>query len=158
MKKILLLAAAVSVFAGCATSGPTTSWGKEGVSMNDYRFDGAHCAALAATATPESNGANSAGGINGQNSGPPSLPQVPTGRGTGQATGAAFPTGGTGPYRDGASPDFAARAATQQQAQEMALQRLRAEALKSCLYQRGCRRAARRGANTSTSSARIRKS
>jgi hypothetical protein len=136
MKTIMLFAAATPLLLGCATNVPVTSWGKEGVSMHDYRFDGAHCAALAATATPESNGANAAGGINGKNTNSSGLPQVPTGQGAGRATGAAVSTGSS-PYRDGASTDFAQRAATQQRTQEMMVQRMRAEKLKSCLYERG---------------------
>jgi hypothetical protein len=136
MKTILMLAAAAPLLAGCATSGPTTSWGKAGVTMEDYRVDGATCAALAATATPESNVANSAGGINGKNSSQPATPTVAGGPSSG-ASGAAFPTGGGGSYRDSASPDFVQRAATQQRTQEMAVQRMRADALKSCLTERG---------------------
>ena len=68
MKTILFVAAAAVVMSGCATrAAPPTAWGKEGVSMFDYRVDAGQCAVLAATATPENNGANTAGGINGSN-------------------------------------------------------------------------------------------
>jgi hypothetical protein len=137
MNKILFLALAAPFIAGCAASGPTTAWGKEGVSMQDYRLDGAQCAVVGATTTPDANGANTAGGINGKNSSQPATPQVPTTQQSTGATGGAFPTGGGGMYRDSASPDFVQRAATQQRTQEMAAQKLRAEALKSCLAGRG---------------------
>jgi hypothetical protein len=136
MKPILLLAL-VALLSACSTTGPTTAWGKQGVSMFEYRTDGAECAAIAATSNPESNGANTAGGINGRNSSTPSTPTVATGPGSGGASGAAFPTGGGGAYRDSASPDFVQRAATQQRTQEMAVQRMRADKLKSCLVKRG---------------------
>lgn len=40
-------------------------------------------------------------------------------------------------YRDSAPPDVVNRAATQQQTQQMASQRMRSEALKSCYTERG---------------------
>jgi hypothetical protein len=142
MKTYLLLALGAPLLVGCAATAPSTSWGKEGwgkegVSMEDYRLDGALCAALAAGRKPVDNGANSAGGINGKNSSTPSTPTVATGPGSGQASGAAFPTGGGGAYRESASPDMVSRAATQQRAQELAVQRARSDALKSCLVDRG---------------------
>jgi hypothetical protein len=137
MKTYLLLALGAPLLAACATTGPTTSWGKQGVSMEDYRLDGALCAALAAGKKPDDNAANSAGGIHGKNSSTPGTPTVSTGQGAGQPSGAAFPTGGGGAYRDSASPDFAQRAAMQQRTQEMAVQRAKMDALKSCLSERG---------------------
>jgi len=147
MKSILLAAAAVVSFTGCTmnSSTPVTAWGKQGVSMLDYRTDGGQCAVLAATATPESNAAKTAGGIYGQNGSAPS----DAGRGAasagsgGQAAGGptaggtVSTNGGSGAYRDSASADFVQRAAMQQRTQEMALQRARSDALKLCLVERG---------------------
>jgi len=140
MKSILLAASAIFCVSACSTSsGPATAWGKEGVSMLDYRTDGGQCAVYAATATPDFNGANTAGGVSGQNSQTPAasgLPNVPVGQGAGPNPGAAVPTSG-GVYRESASPDFVQRAATQQQQREMAIQRARTQMLKSCLTERG---------------------
>ncbi len=135
MKIILSSALILPLLCACATSGPTTSWGKEGVSMSEYRLDGAQCAVLAASSHPENSVANSAGGINGRNSSVPNLPTVVPG-GTPPAPGTAVPTSGN-VYRESASPDFVSRAANQQRAQELAIQRLRTDALKSCLVDRG---------------------
>lgn len=53
MKTMLLVAASAAVLGGCAaTSGPTTAWGKEGVSMLDYQAEGAACAVIAAKTDP----------------------------------------------------------------------------------------------------------
>jgi hypothetical protein len=148
MKSILFATIATVLVAGCAVSNsPATAWGKEGVSMLDYRTDGGQCAVLAATATPETNAAHTAGGLNntvdarmpeqvgGGGSPPPATaggaPTPPA------ASGTAFPTGGGGMYRDSADPDTVSRAATQQQTREMAMQRARVEALKYCLSDRG---------------------
>lgn len=108
--------------------------------MLDYRTDGGQCAVYAATATPETIDNNVAGGIDGQNAGVPALkqPNAPTGQGSSSApTGSAFPTGGGGAYRENASPDFVSRAANQQQAREIAVQKARTQALKNCLVERG---------------------
>jgi hypothetical protein len=145
MKSIatVLGAVAVAVVAGCSinSSTPVTAWGKQGVSMLDYRTDGGQCAVLAVTRPAEGNGAKTAGGISGQN---PSAPvQAASGSTTaGQAgaggTGSAgAPTLGGSTYRDSGSADFATRAAMQQTTQEMADQRVRNEALKACLSSRG---------------------
>jgi hypothetical protein len=128
--------AACGITACATTNGPATSWGKEGVSMLDYQADGIYCAA----STEDShggNGANSAGGINGSNSSQPATPTVATGPGTGGASGAAVPIGGGGVYREGASNDFANRAAMQQRQAEMARLKARQEAMHSCLVKRG---------------------
>ena len=94
-------------------------------------------------AARDGNGANTAGGISGQN--PLHQPQSPSGSGVRQGQplpGRHRPTGrsidsAAATYRDSASADFVQRAATQQRAQEMAAQRARAEALKICLVERG---------------------
>jgi hypothetical protein len=135
----------VAALSGCSINGspPLTAWGKKNVSMLDYRTDAGQCALIAVTLTPDSNGANTAGGINGQN---PSVPQQgPTGStvaggpvpggGPGAASSPRTITGNT--YRDSASPDFVNRAAMQQRSQEMTAQRVRNDALKSCLANRG---------------------
>jgi hypothetical protein len=146
MKSILFAAIAMVLVAGCTvTNGPTTAWGKEGVSMLDYRTDGGQCAVLAATATPESNQANTAGGINGQNGAARESNGGDAAAAAGGgpnatapgASGSAFPTGGGGMYRDNTNPDVVSRAATQQQTREMAVQRARVDALKYCLSDRG---------------------
>jgi 3-oxoacyl-ACP reductase-like protein len=105
------------------------------------------CTGRAAMQTSGGNGANSAGGINGTNSTASSSP-APSGStvsNTAAATGGAStgsrsgPAPGGGTYSGMATSDYASRAATQQQAQEMAVQRARAEALKGCLTERGYR-------------------
>jgi hypothetical protein len=138
MKNYLLLALCAPAFVACATTGPSTSWGKENVSMEDYRVDGALCAMVAAGKAVDNNGSNTAGGINGKNStGAPGTPSVAGGPTSGGPSGAAFPTGGGGAYRDSAPTDLVSRAAQQQRTQEMAEQKQRTEALKSCLVKRG---------------------
>lgn len=140
----LFAVAALSLGACTTTSGPTTSWGKAGVSMQEYRIDGGQCAVMAATARPGGNSANTAGGINGSN------PATPTGgagqaaaatgsnsQSSGDAGGGGLPTGEGGFYRESASQDVVSRAAMQQRTQEMAEQRARAQALKDCLTARG---------------------
>jgi hypothetical protein len=143
MKPLLLVALSAVFLGACATSAPPTAWGKPGVSMLDYRMDAGQCAVLAATATPENNGSNTAGGIDGSNTtipprpgeaaqaaGPANPPGAPP-------SGAAFPTGGGGMYAENASQDFVQRAATQQRTRDMAIQKARGEALKTCLVERG---------------------
>jgi hypothetical protein len=138
MKNYILLALGAPVLVACAATGPATSWGKENVSMEDYRVDGALCAMVAAGKKIDDNAANTAGGINGKNStGSTGTPSVATGPGTGTNTGAAFPTGGGGAYRESASPDMVSRAAQQQRSQELAAQRARNDMLRSCLVNRG---------------------
>jgi hypothetical protein len=148
MKSILLaVGAALTVCACTSTTAPQTAWGKEGVSMLDYRTDGGQCAVLAATAPAEGNGANSAGGIDGV-----SPTRLPDSGGAGRSSSStaaggapapsgpsptAFPTGGGGAYRDNTNVDMVSRAATQQQAMEVAAQKQRTERLKSCLVDRG---------------------
>ena len=125
MKSILLaVGAALAVCACTSTTAPQTAWGKEGVSMLDYRTDGGQCAVLAATTPAEGNGANSAGGMDGVS--PTRLPDSGgSSRSTSTTSGAppssgpssaAFPTGGGGAYRDNTDVDMVSRVATQQQA------------------------------------------
>jgi hypothetical protein len=137
MKSCILLALSAPILVACATSGPATTWGKENVSMSDYRMDGALCAAVAAGKQIDPNAANTAGGINGKNASGQALPNQVGGQNSTGSTGAAFPTGGGGAYRDSASADVVSRAAQQQRNQEMAEQRARTETLKSCLVNHG---------------------
>src|SRR4051812_32939566 len=147
MKPRLLILYAVAAVSGCSVNGntPVTSWGKQGISMLDYRTDAGQCALIGATSGYDGNGAKNAGGISGQNSSVPAI--GPSGGGAGAANSAANGGGGSvsgasrtigsGTYRDGASPDFVNRAVTQQQSQEMAAQRARNDALRFCLASRG---------------------
>ena len=140
MKSIPLVVCAAAVLGACSmnTSNPTTAWGKNGVSLLDYRTDSGQCQVIAATKETETgNGANTAGGINGRNSSA-SMPAASGSASAGSATGGA--AGGTpaaGTYRESANPDFVNRAAMQQRSVEMAEQRARSDALKSCLVNRG---------------------
>ena len=141
MKSILLAMFATLTLSACASSGPATAWGKEGVTMMDYRTDGGQCAVYAATATPETIENNQAGGISGSNETarlPPTNPgKIDPGSSQPTApTGDAFPTGGS-VYRDGNNADYASRAATQQQLREVAVAKARTQALKNCLVERG---------------------
>ncbi|HEY5809342.1 MAG TPA: hypothetical protein VIT67_15315 [Povalibacter sp.] len=139
MKAVSAVLVACGLCACSTTSGPTTSWGKLGVTMTDYRIDGGQCAVIAGSAHPNGNDPRLAGGISGSN------PEVPKG-GAGAAAAAAGPAGGGGTgglptggsmYREQASSDFVSRAAQQQRAQELNEQRARTELLKECLTQRG---------------------
>ena len=147
MKSISLVICATAALAGCSVNGtaPATAWGKKDVSLLDYRTDGGQCAVLAATSNPTGNASNTAGGIDGANAGAPHESNADSGN-----TAAGNPGGPAGPaaastaqsisggtYEGMASTDFAQRAAMQQRTQEMAHQRARHEALKSCLLSRG---------------------
>jgi hypothetical protein len=135
--KLIATLGALGLLAACATSsGPTTSWGKENVSMLDYQTDGILCATLADNGQAD-NAANTAGGINGRNSGGPALPGVSGGPNSNTNNGSAVPIGGGGVYRESASSDFVNRAAMQQRTQEMAKLKARNDALHSCLVKRG---------------------
>lgn len=147
MKAPILLAATAVLGCGCASTGPATAWAKAGVSRIDFGTDIGMCTGYASM-VDAGNGANTAGGINGQNT--PVMerggddkrsqstggPAPPSGTQTGGGSGAAFPTGG-GAYRDSAPTDLVQRAATQQRAQEMARQRARQLTLSNCLVERG---------------------
>jgi hypothetical protein len=128
MKTYLLAAAVALALSGCASTAPQMAWGKPGVSKQDYGTDVGMCTGLAAMRNT-GDGANTAGGINGKNN-------SAGGGGSGAAQpDANIPAGGS--YSGMASSDFAQRAATQQRTKEMAEQRARADALKSCLVERG---------------------
>jgi hypothetical protein len=128
MKSILFAAGAALALCACATtsSGLLTSWGKAGVSKQDYGNDVGMCTGFAAQASSGS-GVNTAGGVSGKNSGAGSSAAVEGGGGT--------VAGGT--YQGMASSDYAQRAATQQRSQEMAAKRAKTDAYKSCLTERG---------------------
>jgi len=130
MKTISLVVCSAAVFAGCTINGstPVTAWGKKDVSMLDYRTDAGQCAVLAATTTPDANGAKTAGGISGQNSGAPEAPKASgsasaSSAGQNGSAGGGTPSVTGGTYRDSASADFVNRAAMQQRTEEMAAQR-----------------------------------
>jgi hypothetical protein len=146
MKSTSWVICTAAALAGCSmnSSAPLTAWGKKDVSMLDYRTDAGQCAMIAVTMATEGNGANTAGGISGQNATPP--PQSPSSStvapGVLTGSGSPNPSSGTATsnnptYRDSASADFVNRAAMQQRSQEMAAQRARNDALKFCLVNRG---------------------
>ena len=134
-----------AAMAGCSMNGsqPVTAWGKDGVSMLEYRTDGAECALLAVTYEDGSNSANSAGGVSGQNSALPE--QRPSGQAiatgmdprSGGSVAGSNPISSGNTYSQAATVDAANRAVMQQRTQEMAEQRARNDALKSCLVKRG---------------------
>lgn len=129
MKRILWVAAigATSFLGACATSTPT-AWGKANVSKTEYGTDLGMCTGLAAMQS-SGNAANTAGGLKRGGSGlEPAKPGV-------SATSPVIM--GSGVYRDSAPVEVSQRAAQQQTAQEMETQRLRAEALASCMTERG---------------------
>ena len=143
MKSILFVAGLALTLCGCATTGQPTAWGKAGVSKLDYGTDLGMCTGLASQ-VGVSGSEKTAGGINGQNS------SAQTGTDRGSATAGAGAAGGasggsssnvpaSGTYSGMASTDFVQRAATQQRTQEMAVKRAQADALKSCLAERGYR-------------------
>jgi len=146
MKTLLWVAAIGLVAPGCAVNAPQMAWGKPGVTRIDYGTEVGMCTGHAAMQSSGGNGANTAGGISGTNSTASSSP-APSGASvsnTAAATGGASTGSRSGPspgggstYSGMATSDYAARAATQQQAQEMAAQRARAEALRGCLTERG---------------------
>jgi len=141
MKTITLVLCAAATIAGCTINGsePITAWGKQGVSMVDYRTDGGQCAVLAATGNPNTGVTNSAGGVTGSNSSAPTT--VSSGSANagsaGASTGGSNIPGGGSTYRESASADFVNRAAMEQRSHEMNEQRARSDALKSCLSNRG---------------------
>jgi hypothetical protein len=143
MKLTWLLVCAV--LASCTVNGrqPVTAWGKTGVSMLDYRTDAGQCALIAVTYEQDIRDANTAGGVSGQNSSAP--PQTPTGStvasgsmpGMGGTVATSSAITGSANNRDSGAVDVANRAAMQQSSREMAQQRARNDALKSCLVNRG---------------------
>jgi hypothetical protein len=124
MKTIILTGAIVLALSACSTTAHNTSWGKANVSKVDYGTDVGMCNGLASL-EESGNGANTAGGMNGNRS---------SGPGT---AGSSLGTLGGGTYTGTASPDLVNRAATQQQSQEMTAKRLREDKLSKCLAERG---------------------
>lgn len=145
MRALMLVAGIGLALSGCASPGPPTAWGKPGVSRVDYGTEVGMCTGVAAMQNSGGNGSNTAGGISGSNNSPDTNSQGASGSASANAAAATgggsspvsapIPAGGT--YSGMVSSDFAQRAATQQRAQEMATQRARSEALKSCLAGRG---------------------
>lgn len=144
MKTVISLAISAALLSACAATGPHTAWGKPGITKSEYVTDLGICSGTAALAET-GNGAHTAGGLSGKN------PEVQAGNNSdaarqtnigggapgGGAAGTAVPVGGGGVYRDSAPVDVANRAAAQQTTQQMAAQRLRVDALKSCYSARG---------------------
>jgi hypothetical protein len=130
MKSILLVltAAGAAMTLGACTTAPVTAWGKPNVSKTEYGTDIGMCTGLAAIQS-SGNAANTAGGLKRGGSA-----LEPTKAGT-PATSPVLMGGGI--YRDSAPVEVSQRAASQQTAQEMETQRLRAEAYESCLSERG---------------------
>jgi hypothetical protein len=143
MKSMLFTAGAIVALSACAATGQPTVWGKPGVSPLDYGTDIGMCTGLAAQHGAGS-GVNTAGGISGQNNVPH---QEQPGRHAQQNEGGQPPAQSeaaksgslpaNGMYSGTVSADYAQRAATQQRTQEMLAKRARAEALRSCLADRG---------------------
>ena len=145
--KTTLFAAGISIaLCACTATGQATSWGKAGVSKVDYGTDIGMCSGLAAQQGAGTS-PNTAGGIRGENN------QAQTGGDRGATTqpgpggspppatqgGTVGSTPASGVYSGVASADYAQRAATQQRTQEMLVKRARADALRSCLTERGYR-------------------
>jgi hypothetical protein len=126
MRTMLFAVGVVATLSACATT-PPTAWGKPGVSKADFGNDIGMCTGMASQANVGS-GENKAGGVSGRNT-------TPSGGAANAGGGAGTPAGGT--YQGMASGDYAARAATQQLTQEMAIKRAQAEAYAGCLTERG---------------------
>jgi hypothetical protein len=140
---MLLLALGAPLLCACATTkGPTTSWGKEGVSMIDYQTDTILCATLADRVGTDG-AAHTAGGIYGKNDearqGGGGDAAISAGNNGGGQSSSNAPSMSGGTYSGQASTDMASRAANQQRTQEMRLKQARLDALKSCLVERGYR-------------------
>lgn len=146
MKPTLLVSCVAIAACGCSVNatGPVTSWGKQGITMLDYRSDAGQCAVIAATGRVSEEEVAQSGGINRANS---SVPEQAREGGNTAAAGSLPPsdsnpsstanTIGGSNYRDNANPDFVNRAAMQQRSVEMAAQRARNDRLKFCLVNRG---------------------
>jgi hypothetical protein len=126
MKTIILTSALAIALCACSTTPRNTAWGKANVSKVDYGTDVGMCTGMASLES-SGNGANTAGGINGNRASGPSATNA----------GGGLGTLGGGTYTGMASADLANRAATQHQSQEMAAKRLRDETLARCLSERG---------------------
>lgn len=142
MKTLVVAAGIGFMLSACASTGPSTAWGKPGVSRLDYSTDLMVCSSRAAS-SDAGNGYRSAGGVQGTNGGPvldrgTTVPQRTSSSPTPPAnSGSTAPMPSGGPYSGTASADYAQRAATQQRAQEMMIKRAHAEAYRSCLVERG---------------------
>jgi hypothetical protein len=147
MKAIFLVAAgAATLLSGCTTA-PATAWGKANVSKTEYGTDIGMCTGFAAGHRTD-NEAKTAGGLDGTNvpAAPPKVPQNnepeverpggPNAESNPNVMGANLPTG-SGMYQNNTPQDVVQRASNQEQARIMAAKRARAEALSSCLTQRG---------------------
>jgi hypothetical protein len=143
MRSAWFSAILATCLAGCATPGPKTAWGKPGVTPYVYVTDIGLCSGLAAQ-QGAGNGMNTAGGISGHNSSPPtespgrSTQRTVSGEpppASAAASSVSLPAGGT--YSGTVSSDYAQRAATQQRAQEMLAKRAQAEVFRSCITDRG---------------------
>jgi hypothetical protein len=126
---LCVIAAVAAIVSACAATGPATGWGKANVSKVDFGTDIGTCTGLASMQGSD-NGANKAGGMSGASKGglEPTKAGVPV-------TSPVVMGGGV--YRDSAPADVVNRAATQQRSQEMETQRLRTEAYKGCMVERG---------------------
>ena len=128
MRTLSIVAGFALALSGCAATAPQMAWGKPGVSKVDYGTDIGMCTGQASMQNVD-DGNNTAGGIKGRNN-------SPGGGGSGQASpDSSIPAGGS--YSGMVSSDYARRAATEQQTQEMNAKRARAEALSGCLIGRG---------------------
>lgn len=145
MKSILVIAGVVALSACSVSSNQPTAWVKPGVSKVEFGNDIGMCTGLAAQ-QDVGTGVNTAGGISGANNVPHQEQpgrhsqentngQVP--RPTEAAKSGSLPAQGT--YSGTVSADYASRAANQQRTQEMLAKKARAEALRSCLVDRGYR-------------------
>jgi hypothetical protein len=142
MKMVLLVPGIVLALGGCASTAPELAWGKAGVSKVEYGTDVGMCSGFAVAKNTD-NGGNTAGGIDGKtiantaNPGVNPMPQPANAGTSAQSTHSEAPIPASGTYSGMATADFAQRAATQQRTAEMAAQRARAEAFKTCLAGRG---------------------
>jgi hypothetical protein len=120
--------------------GPMTAWGKAGVSKVDYGTDVGMCTGYAAM-QGSGNGANTAGGIDGQNgagrAGNGGDSAIAAGQAPAPGAAGAPTTIGGGTYQGMASQDMVQRAATQENSQQMAARMAREAKLKGCLVERG---------------------
>ena len=121
---------AIAALSACATPGATTSWGKPGVSMTDYRLDSAQCIIEGSGGSPtQGSEANRAGESNQTSSTTESRGGT---NGPGGVSG-----GGAIVYSGSASPEDANQAAMQQRAQEMSAKRAQKLGVERCLASRG---------------------
>jgi hypothetical protein len=119
---------------GCATPAGTTSWGKPGVSMTDYRLDSAQCIIQASGGGPTQ-------GADASNSKPGDPNQTSnTSESRGGTNGpAGVASGGAIVYSGSANPEDANQAAIQQRSQELSAKRAQKIVMEQCLASRGYR-------------------